>query len=124
MEYAAAQDDLSARAHIRSLVSRLVPPSSPYLRSLFPAPPARPPSPLALGHDERNIDFWDARRVREWEEERATGDKWEMSREQVDDVKRCRKALADTTRRVREKDETLGLDARGMLVFRFLRECS
>ncbi|GJN87137.1 hypothetical protein Rhopal_000082-T1 [Rhodotorula paludigena] len=112
MEYAAAQDDLSARAHIRSLVSRLVPPSSPYLRSLFPAPPARPRSPLALGHDERNIDFWDARRVREWEEERARGDKWEMSREQVDDVKRCRKALADTTRRVREEDQTLGLDAR------------
>ncbi|GAA6021330.1 hypothetical protein JCM10207_002699 [Rhodosporidiobolus poonsookiae] len=88
------------RAHLRSLATSLVPPSSSILTSLSSlalAPPALAPLPLA--HNEHNLDFWDARRETEWDAQRREGERWEMTRAQVEEVKRMRKEWAEGKKR-------------------------
>lgn len=96
------------RAHVRSLAVQLVPPSSPLLASLptllLPSP-SRPLMPFIIDHDERNIDFWDARRVKEWEDERRRDERWEMTRAQVDELKRSRREWIEAVKNVKEEGE-------------------
>ncbi|GAA5901295.1 hypothetical protein JCM8208_002328 [Rhodotorula glutinis] len=96
------------RAHVRSLAVQLVPPSSPLLASLptllLPSP-SRPLMPFIIDHDERNIDFWDARRVKEWEDERRRDELWEMTRAQVDELKRSRREWIEAVKNVKEEGE-------------------
>lgn len=101
-----ATQEHAIRAHTRSLAVHLVPPSSPILASL-PAllrpSPSRPLSPILIDHDERNIDFWDARRVKEWEDERRRDELWEMTRAQVDELKRSRREWVEAVKYVKEE---------------------
>ncbi|GAA5834848.1 hypothetical protein JCM9279_007125 [Rhodotorula babjevae] len=103
-----AAQEHAIRAHTRSLAVHLVPPSSPILASLptllLPAP-SRPLAPIPIDHDERNIDFWDARRVKEWEDERRRDELWEMTRTQVDELKRSRREWVEAVKYVKEEGE-------------------
>ncbi|KPV76617.1 uncharacterized protein RHOBADRAFT_42961 [Rhodotorula graminis WP1] len=96
------------RTHVRSLAVQLVPPSSPILASLpallLPSP-SRPLTPFVIGHDERKIDFWDARRVKEWDDERRRDELWEMTRAQADELKRSRKDWVEAVKHVKEEGE-------------------
>ncbi|BGO89961.1 hypothetical protein NBRC10512_001945 [Rhodotorula toruloides] len=97
------------RAHVASLASQLVPDaltSTDHLLSLALPSPSRPLTPLAIGHDERNIDFWDDRKVREWEKGASEVERWEMSKGQVEEVKRVRKDLADAVKDAQEFEAT------------------
>ncbi|KAK4331378.1 Proteophosphoglycan 5, partial [Rhodotorula toruloides] len=97
------------RAYVASLASQLVPDAlttCDQLLSLALPSPSRPLTPLAIGHDERNIDFWDDRKVRECEKGASEVERWEMSKGQVEEVKRVRKDLADAVKEAQEVEET------------------
>ncbi|GAA6049034.1 hypothetical protein JCM3770_005449 [Rhodotorula araucariae] len=89
------------RAHVRALAAQLVPPSSPLVAAVLARP--RPLTPLAPGHAERNLDFWDERRVGEWEAGRARDDKWEMTAAQVHELRRARSEYTETVKQVRDE---------------------
>ncbi|BGP30450.1 hypothetical protein JCM10296v2_002205 [Rhodotorula toruloides] len=103
------------RAYVASLTSQLVPDAlttCDQLLSLALPSPSRPLTPLAIGHDERNIDFWNDRKVREWEKGANEVERWEMKKGQVEEVKRVRKELADAVKEAQEvEEESLTADA-------------
>jgi hypothetical protein len=106
-------DEHAHRAYVASLASQLVPDalaSTDDLVSLALPPPSQPLTPFAIGHDERNIDFWDGRKVREWEKGVSEVERWEMSKGQVEEVKRVRKELEDAVKKA-EEDEKASLTA-------------
>jgi hypothetical protein len=94
------------RAELAALVSRVVPRPRPAVDLLLAL--ARPSAasesyltPLRVGHNERNIDFWDERKLKDYlkRSDSESHDKLELKREQVDAVKATHKAFADACKR-------------------------
>ncbi|GAA6027847.1 hypothetical protein JCM8097_001745 [Rhodosporidiobolus ruineniae] len=111
MQPPADDPDTLYRSYLRPLASSLVPPSSPTISSLLASTSSSLVPLLSQAvdwaHDEQNIDFWDARRVgREWEG--ARGERWEMSRGEVEGVKGARKGWGEAVKRAEEADERAG----------------
>ncbi|BGP23150.1 hypothetical protein JCM10295v2_002044 [Rhodotorula toruloides] len=97
------------RAYVASLASQLVQDaltSADYLLALALPSHSQPLTPLAIGHDERNIEFWDDRKLHEWEKGAREIERWEMSKGQVEEIKRVRKELSDAVKEIREVDKT------------------
>jgi hypothetical protein len=113
MNSQAQQDDAEQayRDYLRSIAVLLVPPSSPIISSLLATAHASLDlAPLEIGHNERNIDFWDERKEgMHWEKEKE--EKWEMSREEVEGIKRERKEFMDRVKREDGEEERWRLGA-------------
>ncbi|GAA5976685.1 hypothetical protein JCM10908_005595 [Rhodotorula pacifica] len=95
----AREREAQHRAELALLVSRLVPRPRPAVNLLLArALPSASEAftPLKIGHDERNIDFWDERKFRECLKrcEVEQQEKLELTQQQVDMVKAVRKTFA------------------------------
>ncbi|GAA5976732.1 hypothetical protein JCM11641_005676 [Rhodosporidiobolus odoratus] len=101
--------DTAYRAHLRSIAIHLVPPSSPIISSLLLSANSATTPQLSVewttGHAEHNIDFWDARKMPEWKDEKW--EKLEMKREQVEELRKERGKWIERGRQAEAEDSKL-----------------